>query len=98
MGDLVEGGGQGTITPGMCTNFTLRHVTCSHNFWVKRFCHRGPGCTLQTKVESCKGGECWECDPGQAPPAAIFSDGKKIEVIWERVKNSKRSPKAPVST
>lgn len=85
---------------GMCTHFTLKHITCSHQFWVKRLCHRGSDCTFQTKVETSKGGECWECDPGQAPPAAIFSDGKKIDVIWGRVekKKSRSSPRVTGST
>lgn len=84
---------------GMCTNFVLKHVTCSHHFWVKRLCHRGAECTFQTEMQSSTGGECWECDPGQAPPAAIFSDGKKIEVIWGRVKKkSKSSPRITGST
>jgi hypothetical protein len=50
-------------------------------------------------MQSDKGGECWDCDPGQAPPAAIFSDGKKIEVVWGRVKKkSKSSPRVTGSS
>ena len=83
----------------MCTNFTLKHVTCSHLFWVKRLCHRGAECTLVTEIHSDQGGECWDCDPGQAPPAAIFSDGKKIEIVWGRVKKkSKSSPRVTGSS
>jgi hypothetical protein len=84
---------------GMCTNFALKHVTCGHHFWVKRLCHRGAECNFQTEMQSSTGGECWECDPGQAPPAAIFSDGKKIEVIWGKVKKkSRNSPRITGST
>lgn len=82
----------------MCTVFTLKHITCKHHVWVKRLCHRGAECTLKTDVESSRGGSCWDCDPGQAPPDAIFADGKKIEVIWGRVKKSKNSSRITGST
>lgn len=74
----------------MCTKVTLKHVTCQHDLWVKRNCHRHPECELQTDVARERGGECWECDPGQGPPEALFTR----VVAWGKVK---KSPKGDVS-
>ncbi|KAF1843878.1 uncharacterized protein K460DRAFT_342556 [Cucurbitaria berberidis CBS 394.84] len=65
----------------MCTKVTLKHSTCQHRFWIKRNCHRHPECALQTDVERERGGECWECDPGQGPPEALFPR----DVSWRRI-------------
>ncbi|KAH7378830.1 hypothetical protein BKA66DRAFT_143864 [Pyrenochaeta sp. MPI-SDFR-AT-0127] len=65
----------------MCTKVFLKHSTCNHRFWVKRNCHRHPSCEFQTEVKRERGGECWECDPGQGPPEALF----QRNVSWGRV-------------
>ncbi|CBX98245.1 hypothetical protein IAQ61_010342 [Plenodomus lingam] len=66
----------------MCTKVTLRHISCKHDFWIRRNCHRHPTCDFQTYVTRERGGECWDCDPGQGPPEALFPR----EVSWRRVK------------
>ncbi|KAF1839694.1 hypothetical protein BDW02DRAFT_563749 [Decorospora gaudefroyi] len=66
----------------MCTVVTLKHSTCQHRHWIRRTCHRHPHCILVTEVSRERGGECWECDPGQGPPEALFPR----EVSWRRVK------------
>ena len=66
----------------MCTKVTLKHTTCKHAFWVRRNCTRHPTCNFPTEVHRERGGECWDCDPGQGPPEALFPR----EVNWKRVK------------
>lgn len=61
----------------MCTTVTLKHTTCTHILTVRRTCARHPLCELTTQVHRERGGECWECDPGQAPPEALFAARKK---------------------
>ncbi|EUC35215.1 hypothetical protein COCCADRAFT_42786, partial [Bipolaris zeicola 26-R-13] len=61
----------------MCTTVTLKHITCTHTLTIHRTCARYPLCELTTQVQRERGGECWECDPGQAPPEALFGARKK---------------------
>jgi hypothetical protein len=70
----------------MCTKVTLKHSTCRHRHWIKRTCPQYKTCTLLTEVERERGGECWECDPGQGPPEALFPR----EVSWRRVEEKGR--------
>lgn len=65
----------------MCTKFVLKHITCKHDFWMKRICHRHPRCELETHIQRERGGECWDCDPEQGPPEALFHR----RTHWRRV-------------
>ena len=74
----------------MCTTVMLAYITCGHKFRVERHCHQHPTCKVPTNIDRSKGGECWDCDPGQAPPAVLFTR----VYSWKRVKDS---PKRDVS-